>query len=150
MLGERELIIDIPAGIADGQQMRISGKGEAAPRGGVPGDLYVTVHVQVDKHLDRRGDDVHSQVSLSFSDAALGTKIPVETIAGTRELTIPAGTQPGQAFTLRGEGFPQLGGSRHGDHIVTVTVEVPKKLSRQQKKLLQEFDQAKKKRSLFS
>lgn len=146
---QRNLDIEIPAGIADGQQVRISGKGEAAPRGGIAGDLYVLVHVTPDKHLRREGNNVRSQEKISFSQAALGTQISVETLYGNEKVAIAAGTQPGAEFTLRGQGFPDVRNQERGDHIVTVTVEVPRRLSRQQRKLLEELDGTKKKRGFF-
>lgn len=150
ILRDRTLAVEIPAGIADGQQMRIAGKGEAAPRGGVAGDLYVTIHVHPDKHLRRDGSHIRSTMPISFTQAALGTNVQVETLDGEEKLSIPAGTQPGSEFSLRGQGFPDLRTSQRGDHIITITIEVPKKLSRQQRKALEEFDNAKQKRSLFS
>jgi len=140
---DRTLEINIPAGIADGQTIRLTGKGEAPPRGGVAGDLYVTVHVAAVDNLVRDGDHVRTTASITFADAALGTTITVPTITGTAELAIPPGTQPGSELTLSGQGFPSLSGSGVGDEIVTVAVEVPKKLSRKQRSLLEQFKQAK-------
>ncbi len=145
----RTLEVTIPAGIADGQVIRISGKGEAPPRGGVAGDLFVAIHVNPDKQLSRDGNDVRSEVKISFPDAALGSEIQVRTLAGERSLHIPAGTQPGAELRFEGLGFPSLNGSGTGDHIVTIQVEVPKKLSRQQKQLLEEFKKTKKKSGWF-
>lgn len=141
----RKLTVQIPAGIADGQSIRLTGKGEAASRGGVPGDLYVHVHVVPDKILSRDGDNVRSRASISFIDAALGIKLEVTTLHGNKVITIPAGTQPGTNFKLAGEGFPSLQGSGIGDQIVTIAVEIPKKLSKKQKELLEEFRAAPKK-----
>jgi molecular chaperone DnaJ len=136
---DRKLTIVIPAGIADGQSIRLSGKGEAPPKGGEAGDLYVHVHVKPDKVLARDRDNVRSTVSVSFVDVALGTTLEVTTLDGKETIPIPAGTQPGTEFKLSGEGFPAIQGSGKGDHIVTVQVEIPKKLSRKQKELLEEF-----------
>ncbi len=135
----RKLHVSIPAGIADGQSIRLSGKGEAPPKGGEAGDLYVHVHVLPDKVMSRDGNNVRSTVGVSFADAALGTTVEVTTLSGKKMLKIPAGTQPGMNFKLSGEGFPVLQGSGVGDHIVTVKVEIPKKLSRKQKELLEAF-----------
>lgn len=145
---EREVEVAIPPGIEDGQQIRVTGQGEAAVRGGVPGDLYVTVHVTPDKHLQRDGNNVRSKAVLTFSQAALGAKVTVETLSGHDTISIPAGTQPGTEFPLRDRGFSDIRTNQRGDHIVTVTVEIPKRLSRQQKKILEEFDTTKK-RGLF-
>ncbi|HLC49136.1 MAG TPA: molecular chaperone DnaJ [Candidatus Andersenbacteria bacterium] len=146
----RKLTISIPAGIADGQSVRLTGKGEAPPAGGgTPGDLYVHVRVASDKVLSRDGDNVRSKVSVSFVDAALGIKLEVSTLHGNKVITIPAGTQPGTNFKLAGEGFPSLQGSAKGDQIVTLAVEIPKKLSRKQKELLEEFRSSPKKGMFF-
>ncbi|MDA1168842.1 MAG: molecular chaperone DnaJ [bacterium] len=145
----RKLTVNIPAGIADGQSIRLSGKGEAPVKGGMPGDLYVHVHVRPDKVLARDADNVRSRVNISFVDAILGTKLEVTTLHGNKVITIPAGTQPGTNFKLFGEGFPSLQGLSTGDHIVTIAVEIPKKLSRKQKELLEEFRAAPKKGMFF-
>lgn len=145
----RKLTVSIPAGIADGQSIRLSGKGEAPLKGGEPGDLYVHVRVMPDKILSRERDNVRSTVSVSFADAALGIELDVTTLDGKEAITIPAGTQPGMNFKLPNKGFPRLQGSGIGDHIVTVQVAIPKKLSRKQKELLEEFRQSPKKGIFF-
>jgi molecular chaperone DnaJ len=147
-LTDRTLEVTIPAGIADGQAIRIAGKGEAGEHGGLPGDLYVTVHVAPHPRLTRDGNNVRSEAAIPFTDAALGTKIKVATLDGDQELAIPAGTQPGTELTLANLGFPAINTSRRGDHIVTVAVEIPKRLSRRQKQLLNDFKTAKK-RGIF-
>ncbi|HSX24914.1 MAG TPA: molecular chaperone DnaJ [Candidatus Andersenbacteria bacterium] len=146
---DRTLTVDIPAGIADGQSIRLTGKGEAAPTGGIPGDMYVHVHVRPDTVLTRDRDNVRSNVSISFADAALGCDVAVETLAGSKKLRVPAGTQPNKEFSLPGLGFPHLQSSGKGDHIVTITVEIPKRLSKKQKDTLQEFRKAPKKGMFF-
>jgi molecular chaperone DnaJ len=138
----RNLDIDIPAGIAEGQTLRITGKGEAPARGGKPGDLYVTVHVKPHPQLKREGTTVRAAITVSFVEAALGTSVTVPTLQGEQALTIPAGTQPGTQFTLARLGFPNLQGGSRGDQVVTVQVAVPKKLSRRQRQLLEEFKSA--------
>lgn len=135
----RSLTVDIPPGIADAQVIRLSGKGEAALRGGRLGDLYVTVHVTPHPVLRRQGDDIRSKVTVSFVDAALGTKTEIETIAGRQPLTIPPGTQPNTVITLPRLGFPRLQAAGRGNHLVTVAVTIPAKLTRQQRRLLQQF-----------
>ena len=139
-LKTRTLEIEIPAGIDDGQTIRVSGKGEAPAGGGEPGDLFATIHVQPHKVMKRRGDDVTSTVAVSFIDAIIGTKIKIDTLNGKQEITVPAGTQPGQTITLDEEGFRRLQRSGHGDHVVTIKVQIPKKISRKQEKLLKEFE----------
>lgn len=144
ILVQRSLQIDIPAGIGDGQVIRITGKGEVGPRGGPAGDLYVNVHVTPHLTLQRDGDDVRSAATIPFVDAILGTTVNIETLEGLTELSIPAGTQPNTAIKLPRRGFPALGGSRRGDHVVTVAIELPKKISRKQRALLEEFKKARK------
>lgn len=146
---KRTLGITIPGGIADGQTIRLTGKGEAPPYGGSPGDLYVRVHVRPLAGTIREGDNVRSTVTVSFVEAALGTTAPVTTLEGKEFVSVPAGTQPGNEVKLTGKGFPSLQGNSRGDHIVTVKVEIPKKLSRQQKELLEQFRSSKKKGLFF-
>ncbi|OIO55262.1 molecular chaperone DnaJ [Candidatus Peregrinibacteria bacterium CG1_02_54_53] len=129
----------IPAGIHDGQTLRLRGEGEAGVRGAKVGDLYVTVRVRPDTAFERDGDDVRSSVSISVADALLGIEISIKTVHGSATLKVPAGTQPGQIFRLKGKGMPLLNSSRTGDHYVTVNVDVPTKLSRAEQKLLEEW-----------
>lgn len=144
-LKDRTLEIDLPAGIADGQTIRLSGKGEIPARGGVAGDLYATVHVEPHATMRRDGNDIRSTVTISFTEAALGATKQVTTLQGEQQLTIPTGTQPGTELRFTGEGFPALGATAGptGDHIVTVQVEIPKKLSRKQRQLLEQFSSTK-------
>lgn len=137
--GEREISLKIPAGIADGETLRVTGEGEAAPRGGRAGDLYLTVRVKPDPRFEREGFDVGSTVEIPISLAALGGTATAETVDGEVELKIPAGTQPGTHFRLRDKGITHLRKSGRGDHIVEVQVRVPKKLSREQKKMLEDW-----------
>ncbi len=143
VMEDRVLEMNIPAGIADGQTVRVSGQGAAGPGGAPPGDLYVTVHVTPHRVLKRDGFNVRSGVEIPFTDAALGASLKVETLDGEKELKIPAGTQPGTEFTLPGLGFSRLDGSGPGDHVITVKVVIPKRLSRQQRKLLAQLRNAK-------
>lgn len=145
----RKLDVSIPAGIADGQTIRIPGKGEASVKGGTPGDLYINIRVRPDAELSRDGDNVFSQIKISFIDAALGMEGNVETLSGKRTLRIPAGTQPGAKFRFEHEGFSHIQSSGKGDHIVTVNIEIPKKLSKKQKELLEEFREAPQKKGIF-
>lgn len=138
VLTNQELTIDVPAGIADGQTLRLSGKGEVPPHGGVAGDLYVNIHVEPDAVLTRQGDDVHSSLDLSFAKAALGTRLEVETLEGRRNLDIPSGTQPDSQFRLSRIGFPSLRGGGRGDHIITIHVQIPKRLTHRQRQALEE------------
>ncbi|OGY36655.1 MAG: molecular chaperone DnaJ [Candidatus Andersenbacteria bacterium RIFCSPHIGHO2_12_FULL_45_11b] len=146
---DRILTVEIPAGIADGQSIRLTGKGEAPKTGGQPGDMYVHVHVLADKSLKRDRDNIRSVVSISFADAALGCEIDVDTLRGDKTLRIPAGTQPNKEFALPGLGFPHLQSVGVGDHIVTIQIEIPKRLSKKQKDILEEFRKAPKKGMFF-
>jgi molecular chaperone DnaJ len=144
----RTLTINIPVGINDGQTIRLTGKGEVPVRGSTAGDLYATVHLRPHPRLTRQGNDVYANIKLSFADAALGTKVEIETLTTPQALRIPPGTQPGAKVRLSGQGFPDLRTQKPGDLVATVQVEIPKKLSREQKALLEKFRTAKK-RSLF-
>lgn len=135
-----EIPLRIPGGVSDGETLEVTGEGEAGGRGGQAGDLYVTVRVETDKRFERRGDDILSKLNLSFSEAALGTKKDVETVDGAVTLTIPEGTQTGQTFRLAGRGVTHLRSKGRGDHLVTVTVLTPTKLSKRQRELLKELD----------
>lgn len=135
----------IPAGIDDGAVIRLKGYGESIGSAGPAGDLLVEVRVKPHKKFIREGDLVLSTESVSMMDAALGTKIDVETVDGVKTLKIPAGTQPGTDFRIRGAGVPHVRGTGRGDHIVQLKVEVPKKLTKKQKSLLEELKKSSKK-----
>ena len=136
---EEEIEVSIPAGIADGQALRLDGRGEAGHRGGPPGDLYVQVSVRPHDFFVRDGDDLVCAMTVPFTVAALGADVPVRTIEGEEELHIPAGTQSGTMLRLRGRGVPRLGGRGRGDLIVRVGVGVPTKLDADERRLLEEF-----------
>ena len=131
--------VEIPPGIQDGQTLRLRGLGHAGRQGATSGDLFVHIRVEQDVRFEREGDDVHSEQTIDVPDAILGTEIEVETVQGGVRLKIPAGTQPSQVFRLKGKGMPVLNSSRHGDHYVTVQVEIPKKLSKKEKGLVEEW-----------
>jgi molecular chaperone DnaJ len=137
---QRELEVQIPPGIHDGQRIRLSGEGHAGPLGGRSGDLYVQVRVVPDPRFVREGDDLFSTVDLTITQAALGARITVPTLAGDEELDLPAGTQPGEIRVLRGRGMPVLQGFGCGDHRILVNVAVPRKLNDEQRRLLEEFE----------
>jgi molecular chaperone DnaJ len=130
---ERELSVDIPAGIHNGQRIRISGEGHAGALGGRAGDAYVFV---------REGNDIYSQADLTIVQAALGATLTVETLDGRVELELPAGVQPGEVRVLRGKGMPVLQGFGRGDHRVLVNVSVPRRVTEEQRRLLEEFEAA--------
>lgn len=134
---EETVSVDIPAGIADGQTLSLSGHGAAGEAGSRAGDLYVNVHVRPHATLVRRGDDIVSQYAMSFAEAALGAKVSIVTIKGEVIMKIPAGTQPGEVFRIKGEGVPHLNRHGRGDHLVAVSLSVPKKLSSEEKHLIE-------------
>ena len=131
--------LKIPAGIADGSRLRSPRKGEAGIRGGPQGDLYVVVHVQEHKIFQRDEDNLYCEVPIPFSLATLGGEVPVPTLEGKAHLKVPAGTQSGQMFKLRGKGVVHVNGREHGDLLVRVMVEVPTRLNAEQRAKLQEF-----------
>ena len=137
----RSLEVTVPAGIHDGQRIRLSGEGHAGAPGGASGDAYVTVHVRPDPRFVRDGDDVISAVDLTMTEAALGARVSVPTLDGDVELELEPGTQPGEVRVLRGKGMPPLRGFGRGDHRVLVNVLVPRNVDDQQRKLLEEFEQ---------
>ena len=140
VLEERAIEIEIPAGIHDGQRIRLSGSGHAGPVGGQAGDLYVLVRIRPHERLVREGDNVFSTVDLTMTQAALGARVGVTTIDGDVELEFEPGTQPGELRVLRGRGMPVLQGFGRGDHRVLVNVAVPRQLTEEQRNLLGEFE----------
>jgi molecular chaperone DnaJ len=139
VVDQRRVKVDIPAGISDGQRIRITGRGHAGERGGPPGDLYVVVRVREDERFLRDGDDLVTVVDVPAPGAALGTTIDVPTLDGPVPLEVPSGTQPGETITLAGRGIPPLGRGRTGDLRVVVNVVIPRRLSRRQRELLEEL-----------
>ncbi len=131
--------VDIPAGIADGQRIRVSARGHAGERGGPPGDLYVLVRVKEDSRFVRDGDDLITAIDISGPQAALGVTVEVPTIDGPEPLEIPAGTQPNETLVLRGRGMPSLRGRHEGDLRVVVSVLTPRNLNSEQRDLLERF-----------
>jgi molecular chaperone DnaJ len=134
-----KVAVDIPAGIADGQRIRIAGRGHAGERGGPPGDLYVQIRVREDPRFLRDGDDLVTAVDVAAPLAALGTSVEVPTVDDPVELEIPAGTQPHEVLVIRGAGMPSLRGRRKGDLRVVVNVVIPKHLKREQRELLEQL-----------
>jgi molecular chaperone DnaJ len=135
----RKLTVKIPAGIATGQRLRLSGEGEAGALGGPPGDLYVVIFVREHEFFQRDGNDLHCSVPIAFTTLALGGEITVPGISGDQTVKIPESTQTGTTFRLRGKGMPDVSGRGHGDLLVTVQAITPKKLTREQKKLLEQL-----------
>ncbi len=132
--------VAVPAGIDEGHQIRLSGEGEVGPRGGPPGSLYVAVHIQPHAELKRDGTELYLERAISIAQAALGTTVTIPTVDGSEELEIKAGVQPGAEIRLRGKGVPHLRRSgQRGDLHVFVRVDVPTKLSKRQRELLERF-----------
>ncbi|BCI65561.1 molecular chaperone DnaJ [Acetobacter aceti] len=137
----RTLEIAIPAGVEDGTRIRLSGEGQSGGKGAPAGDLYVHIAVQASELFQRDGSNIYCRVPLRMAQAALGTEVEVPVVDGTRaSVKIPAGTQSGEHFRLRGKGFSVLRSSSRGDMYVQVVVETPQNLSKRQKELLEEFE----------
>jgi molecular chaperone DnaJ len=135
----RKITVKIPAGIATGQRLRLSGEGEAGALGGPAGDLYVVIIVREHTFFQRDGNDLHCEMPVNFPLLALGGEIPVPGLDGPEHVRIPEGTATGTTFRLRGKGMPDVSGRGHGDILVTVKAITPKKLTREQKKLLEQL-----------
>jgi molecular chaperone DnaJ len=137
---ERTIQVRIPPGVDEGMRMRISGEGEAGTGGGPPGDLYVVLHVRPDERFRRVDRDLVYELPVSFSQAALGARLSVPMLDGEEEeIHVPAGTQSGAEFRLRGKGVPDVAGRGRGDHVVVVRVRTPRKLSAEQRRLLEDL-----------
>jgi len=137
----KKIQVKIPPGVDTGSKLRIRGEGEQGERGGPAGDLFVFIYVEPHDFFSREGDDVICQIPISFTQAALGAEAEVPTLSGTKNLKIPKGTESGEIFRLKGEGFPKIRGYGRGDEIVQVVVRTPKNLSRRQEELLMEFEE---------
>ena len=135
----RKLSVRIPAGIDDGSQLKITGEGEAGERGGPRGNLYVYVTVKPHSIFERAGKDLLLEAKIGIHQAVLGTQIEVPTLDGKVRLKIPSGVQPGRVFRLKGKGVPDLHGYGVGDELVRINVEIPERLSGEERKLLEEF-----------
>jgi molecular chaperone DnaJ len=138
---ERELSVDLPPGVDTGSRLRLGGEGEPGEGGGPRGDLYIYVEVEPDEVFAREGNDILCELPISFPQAALGDKIRVPTLDGDAELKIPPGTQSGTLFRMRGLGIKDLRGYHRGDQIVRVQVETPTRLSREQREVLERFNE---------
>lgn len=139
----RKIKVKIPAGVQNGSQLRVAGEGEAGPKGGRRGDLYLLIYVQPHKIFRREGNDVICEVAISFPQAALGAEIEVPTLRGSVKIKIPPGTQSHKIFRLRGKGIKDIYGYGQGDEIIKVVVRTPTHLNSEQKKLLQRFQEIK-------
>jgi molecular chaperone DnaJ len=139
--GMRSIDVEVPAGIDDGQRLRLAGRGPAAPRGGTPGDLFVAVRVLPSSTFERRGDDLWHRLPVSIVQASLGAQLELETLDGPRPLDVQSGTQPGARIRLSGLGVPSLRTGRRGDLVVEVDVQVPTNLTAEQAELLAQLAQ---------
>lgn len=135
----RKIHVKIPAGIDDGQQLRVSGQGEPGVNGGPAGDLYVVFHVRSHEFFERDGDDIYCEMPITFVQAALGDEVEVPTLHGKVKLKVPSGTQTGTKFRLKGKGVPNVRGYGTGDQHIIVRILTPTKLTEKQKQLLHEF-----------
>lgn len=138
---QRELSVDVPAGVDNGSRLRVSGEGEPGANGGPRGDLYLAIEIAKHEHFQREGVNLYLDIPITITQAALGDAIRVPTLDGEAELRIPAGTQPGTQLRMRGLGLPDLRGYRQGDLIVRIQVEIPQKLTKRQREILEEFQQ---------
>ena len=138
----KTLSVKVPAGVDDGDRIRLSGEGEAGRNGGPPGDLYVEIRVKPHKLFEREGADLSTEVPISFATATLGGEVELPTLDGHVSLKIPGGTQSGKVFRLRGKGVTTVRDARKGDLFARVAVETPVNLSAEQKDILQNFDES--------
>jgi molecular chaperone DnaJ len=137
--GEETVSIDIPAGVQEGMQLNVSGKGNAGERGGSNGDLIILVEEEAHKELHREGLNVAYELHLSFTDAVFGTQAEVPTIDGRAKIKIPAGTQSGKIFRLKGKGFPAVNSYEKGDQLIQVSIWTPQQLSSEEKAALEKL-----------
>ncbi len=136
----KEVEVNIPAGVYDGANMRLAGMGDAGTNGGPPGDIYLAIHVKPHAKFQRDEANIYSEIEIGFPEASLGTTLEVPTLRGTKKLEIKAATQSGEVITLKGEGMPRVNNpSRLGDHYVKVKVTTPKNLTGAEKDLLKEL-----------
>jgi len=138
---EKQIEVKIPAGVETGSRLRLQGEGESGAYGGVAGDLYVVIHVGEHEQFERQGNNLYSPVPITFAQAALGAEIKVQTLSADHSLKIPAGTQTGTVFRVRGQGMPVLGSRGRGDLFVSVSVVTPTMLTREQRKLLEQLSE---------
>jgi len=135
--GAETVEIDVPPGVEDGMDLRVTGKGHAGIGGGPPGDLYVRLLVEPSLAFDRRGPDLFSVLEVPFTQAALGADVEVQTLDGSERIHIDPGTEPGTVIRLRSKGVPNLNRRGRGDHFLTIRVGVPKHLSKEERGLVE-------------
>ncbi len=142
VLQERTIQVTVPAGVEDGTRIRYAGQGEAGVYSGPPGDLYIILHVKEHKFFERDGKDLYCGIPISFGQAALGTELTIPTLEGEHTLKVPEGTQTGTVFRIRGKGVPAVNGHGKGDLYVEVKVKTPTRLTKAQRELLQQLEEA--------
>ena len=142
VFGEETVTIDVPAGVQEGMQLNIPGKGNAGERGGMAGDLVILIEEEPHRDLVREGLNVAYELHISFPDAAFGTQLEVPTIDGRAKIKIPAGTQSGKVFRLKGKGFPAVNGYEKGDQLVHVNVWTPQTLTSEEKSMLERLNRS--------
>lgn len=136
----KQIKVTIPPGVEDGNKLRVRGEGDAGPKGGPAGDLYIFLKVKEDRNFRREGPEVYSDETISYVDAILGASIKVPVVDGEVTIKVPQGTQPGQVMRLKGNGAPRLGNpDQRGDHYVTMNVEIPKDISKEEKELIEKL-----------
>ena len=140
MYAEETVSIDIPAGVQEGMQLSLSGKGNAGERGGAPGDLLIVIEEEAHKELHRDGLNVAYELHITFPEAAFGTTVEVPTIDGRAKIKIPAGTQSGKIFRLKGKGFPEVQGYQRGDQLVHVNIWTPQNLTVEERGMLEKMN----------
>ncbi|MFC1756319.1 molecular chaperone DnaJ [Patescibacteria group bacterium] len=136
---QQTIRVEIPAGIQNGQAISVSGKGEAGESGAPSGNLYVAVHIKPHEKFQRDGNNIITEEHISFSQAVLGDRTLIDTVEGDVKMKIPSGTQSGEIFRVKGKGVPHLGRNGKGDHWVKIIVDIPKKISREQKRIIEEL-----------
>jgi molecular chaperone DnaJ len=139
MYGEETISIDIPAGVQEGMQLSMNGKGNAGERGGSPGDLIIQIEEEAHPELQRDGLNVAFDLHLNFVDAVFGTQVEVPTIDGRAKIKIPAGTQSGKIFRLKGKGFPEVQGYAKGDQLIYVNIWTPQAVTDEEKAMLEKL-----------
>jgi molecular chaperone DnaJ len=142
----KQIKVTIPPGVENGNKLRVRGEGDAGPNGGPPGDLYIFLKVKEDKNFRREGPEIYSDATISYVDAILGASIKTPVVDGEVTIKVPPGTQPGQVMRLKGNGAPRLGNPDvRGDHYVTMNVEIPKSLSKEEEDLVKRLQELKEK-----
>ena len=136
---ERKIRVTIPKGVATGTRLRVAGEGEGGFLGGGTGDLYVEIRVRDDKRFERHADDLHGELEISYVQALLGSEVEVETMDGKKKMTVPSGSAPSQILKMKGLGVPHIRGTHRGDLCWHLKIAIPKKMTKEEEKLLREI-----------